>query len=302
MPVDIANTPEVLQPWRWLRQQLATAEDEGYFGPTSTIWRIHQEAVLGLGLARAVFLQLAHPWVAQGVADHSTFQHDPLDRLFATTAAAEFLVFGSRAQADASAARIRAVHARINGVLDEDVGRWRKGMRYSAEDPDALLWVLVTVLDTALVMYERSFGRLQDDVVEAYLADGARVGAMLGVPLEMVPANRASLQTYIHTALADGTVVVGHHAREIATALVRPHLAPVERIVSWPYRSLTYATAVTLLPEPLRSQYGPILRPRRRWMYRLGGRAGRALLNRLPNRWRRDPIAAAAIDRFEEAA
>src|SRR5947209_4485053 len=87
---------------QWLCRQADTAEDSGYFGPSSAIWKLHREAVLSLGLGRALLLQLAHPWVAQAAADHSTFQSEPIGRLVATVSAAELLVFGSRAQADAT--------------------------------------------------------------------------------------------------------------------------------------------------------------------------------------------------------
>src|SRR5919201_6803411 len=62
---------------RWLCQQLRTTEDWGYFGPTSTIWALHREACLGVGLGRALLLQLAHPWVAQAVVDHSAVRDRP---------------------------------------------------------------------------------------------------------------------------------------------------------------------------------------------------------------------------------
>jgi uncharacterized protein (DUF2236 family) len=283
--------------WGWLREELANAEDEGYFGPASAIWRVHREMVLGLGLGRALLMQLAHPWVAQAVSDHSTFRHAPLDRLFMTIAAAELLVFGSQAQANSVAAHIRAVHGRIKGTLDEDVGRWRRGTPYSAEDPDALLWVLVTSSDTALSIYQRCFGRLDDDMVRAYLEDAARVGAMVGVVPSSVPQDRLELERYIETMLADGTVAVGRHAHALAAALARPAVPWPERIISWPYRSATWSTTTMLLPAPLRAQYGPILDPRHPHLYRAGGLFGRSMLRRLSVRWRRDPIAGIAIDR-----
>ncbi len=66
------------------RDDIAAADDWGYFGPGSVIWRVNQEAAVGLGLGRALLLQLAHPFVAQAVADHSTFQDEAEERLAAT--------------------------------------------------------------------------------------------------------------------------------------------------------------------------------------------------------------------------
>src|SRR5437588_575670 len=98
---------------RWLCQQLRTTEDWGYFGPSSTMWALHREACLGVGLGRALLLQLAHPWVAQAVVDHSAVRDQPLDRLVRTVVAAELLVFGSCRQADAVAALERYMGAMI---------------------------------------------------------------------------------------------------------------------------------------------------------------------------------------------
>ena len=281
----------------WLCAQLATAEDAGHFGPSSALWQLNREAVLGLGLGRAVLMQLAHPWVAQAVVDHSPAADRPLDRLLTTATAAELLVFGSRAQADRAAARIRQVHQRVSGVLTEDVGRWSRGTPYRADDPEALLWVLVTVVDTALVLYEITFGRLPDATVARYLGEAARLGSMLGLPRERMPRDRDGLGRYLGMVLADGTIAVGGVARELAGALARPRFPAGTdrffRVYAW----LTVATAELLLPEVLREQYASVLPRRRPGLYRLAGRAGRALVRRMSVSARTDPLAAHAIRR-----
>jgi hypothetical protein len=50
---------------------LAPGEMEGVFGPDSLTWRIDREALTFLGAGRALLLQLAHPWVAAAIAEHS---------------------------------------------------------------------------------------------------------------------------------------------------------------------------------------------------------------------------------------
>ncbi len=279
---------------RRLRRQLATAEDAGYFGPRSAMWLLHREAILGLGLGRALLLQLAHPWVAQAVADHSPFQSQPLARLIGTITAAELLVFGSRAQADATANQLRRLHAPVRGALRETVGGWPAGTMYSAEDPDALRWVLLTLLDTSIRIYEAGFGALADQMVRSYLAEGARLGEMLDIPAAAVPADRAALDRYMAGMIANGTVSVGPAARRVARALLDARVlpGPAWRI----YRRLTRAAAAATLPAALRAQYGSIL-PRPTPLTRIGGRLGRLVLPRLPDRLRLDPLAATAIRR-----
>lgn len=284
---------------RWLREQLSMAEDVGYFGPSSAIWRIHQEGVLALGLGRALLLQLAHPWVAQAVTDHSTFQHEPVERLMGTVSAAELFVFGSRSHADAVAAHIREIHTRVQGTLSEDVGRWRRGTPYRADDPDALRWVLVTLIDTTLVIYDSCFGRLPDETVAAYASDAARLGSMLGLPPEMVPRDRSSLREYMRAMMSDGTVAVGTIARNVANALMWSRLPPPANTFFLPYRSACRALAATTLPAELRSQFSPVLELRHRYTWQVTGRIGRALLRRAPPTVRLDPIAATAIRRVE---
>ncbi|MDP9398691.1 MAG: oxygenase MpaB family protein, partial [Actinomycetota bacterium] len=58
--------------------------DPGLFGPASTAWSVLRERVVLLGGPAALLLQVAHPLVAAGVAEHSDFRADPLHRLRAT--------------------------------------------------------------------------------------------------------------------------------------------------------------------------------------------------------------------------
>jgi hypothetical protein len=59
---------------------LAPGEMEGVFGPDSLTWRIDREALTFLGAGRALLLQLAHPWVAAAIAEHSKTVDDPIGR------------------------------------------------------------------------------------------------------------------------------------------------------------------------------------------------------------------------------
>jgi uncharacterized protein (DUF2236 family) len=259
------------------------------------MWGLHREAALGFGLGRVLLLQLAHPWVAQAIKDHSAFREQPRDRLLATVIAAELLVFGDRAQADAAARRVRGVHGHITGVLPEEVGAWRAGTPYSADDPDALLWVLVTLLDTSIQVYEACLGRLPDETVRAYFQEGARLGEMLGVPADTVPKDRAGMARYIATMIGGGTVAVGPAAREVAVALLRARVAPGP---AWrAYSAVTHVMAAKTMPAALAAQYGPILTVHHPRLYRAGGLLGRLAWSRVPERIRVDPIAAIAVRR-----
>jgi uncharacterized protein (DUF2236 family) len=295
-----SDAPVDIQSWRRrIAEMLDWAEDEGYFGPASAMWQVNSEAVLGLGLGRAVLMQLAHPWVAQAIADSGSARTHPTRRLLGTMEAAEILVFGSRRQADEVAARIRAIHAHVRGTLDEDVGRWSRGTPYRADDPDALLWVLATLVDTALTVYTAALGRMPRQTEEGYIADSARLGALLGLDREPTWRDRASLGRYIRDRIADGTVCAGSHGRQLARELVDMSLSP-DANGWWRLSSASMlAVAERTMPRPLWEQLDLGVEHGLSRRYRGMGMVGRRLLRRLPTALRVDPITRMAMRRGE---
>src|SRR3954465_616000 len=80
-------------------QESAAGAAEGVFGRESTIWKVDREAAVFLGAGRALLLQLAHPWVATAIADHSSALTDPIGRFHRTFDVVFTMVFGSLEQA-----------------------------------------------------------------------------------------------------------------------------------------------------------------------------------------------------------
>jgi uncharacterized protein (DUF2236 family) len=130
-------------------QALACGASEGVFGPASLMWRVDREAAIFLGAGRALLLQLAHPWVAAAIAEHSRTLGDPIGRFHRTFATVFSMVFGSLDQALASSRRLHRRHAAIEGYLPTAVGPFAAGSRYRANDIAALRWVHATLADTA---------------------------------------------------------------------------------------------------------------------------------------------------------
>src|SRR5579875_1528741 len=71
----------------------------GIFGPGSMSWKVNREAAVFLGAGRAALLQLAHPWVAAALEQHSTLLTDPVTRFHNTFRIVYTMVFGSLGQA-----------------------------------------------------------------------------------------------------------------------------------------------------------------------------------------------------------
>src|SRR5512140_3565938 len=93
--------------------------DAGLYGPGTEAWRLNREAMLLLGAGpRALLLQLAHPLVAEGVAQHSDFRADPWSRLAATLRSYLRIVYASRAGAMAEISHLNRLHRSITGEVE----------------------------------------------------------------------------------------------------------------------------------------------------------------------------------------
>ena len=94
--------------------------DLGYFGPDSVSWQVHREVTVLFGGARALLLQSAHPLVVAGARQTGMFQRNPWKRLQRTLLLQYTLTFGTKAEADAAAERINAIHEPIHEPQDTD--------------------------------------------------------------------------------------------------------------------------------------------------------------------------------------
>src|SRR6201993_4041485 len=85
----------------------AAGSSSGIFGPRSVTWQVTREAAIFLGAGRALLLQLAHPWVAAAIEEHSDTLADPIRRFHRTFATVYTMVFGSLDQCLSAARRLQ---------------------------------------------------------------------------------------------------------------------------------------------------------------------------------------------------
>jgi uncharacterized protein (DUF2236 family) len=166
------------------------AQDLGYFGPHSVTWRLHADPVLWVGGLRALFLQALHPLAMAGVAQHSGFRGDPWGRLFRTADFIGVATYGTRAEADRAATRVRERHRRFTGVEPES------GTAYQAADPALLIWVHCCLVDSFLTTARRAGMRLTDADADRYVTEQVRSATLAGVPVELPPRTVAELDAY----------------------------------------------------------------------------------------------------------
>jgi len=267
------------------------AELRGLYGPGSEAWALNREAMLLLGAGpRALLLQLAHPQVAAGVADHSDFRTDPWARLRATLRSYLAIVYGTGSSARAEIRRLNALHRTITGPT------------YQARDPELSLWVHATLVDSTIVAADAWLEPLSRLRRRRYYAETLPIGRAFGIPSELLPADLEAFEAYLEAMLApDGAVRVGDLARQLADVVVRPPLGPLAPALAG-IPSSAYAwtlwPAIGLLPTSVRAAYGfrwsPLERTAAAWLVA----SWRAWRPWMPRSLRQMPQARAADRRF----
>jgi uncharacterized protein (DUF2236 family) len=298
-----------------LRPAPRPAADEALYGPGSAGWRYNREATLLLGAGpRALLLQVAHPLVAEGVAQHSDFRADPWGRLAATLRSYLRIVYGTPAAARAEVARLNRLHARVTGPVTDPDAAAAHGPRYRALDPALSLWVHATLIDSLLVANDRWATPLSAADRERFYAETRPVGRAFGVPDDVLPHDIDAFDAYVASMLAaGGPVHPSPIARELAPSILQPPLegvvagrvdallgpvAPAVRralgIVPQPAVDALLLPAVGLLPARTREEYGlrwgPVERAIDAWLVT----AWRFWMPRVPTSLRWFPQALAA--------
>ena len=224
----------------------------GIHGPDSPAWKMQREAVVFLGGGRAALLQLAHPFVAYGVDQHSKTRTDVIGRFQRTFMAVFAMTFGDLQEAFTAARRVHQVHTGIVGAIPEAIGSFPKGTRYAANDSDALMWVYATLVESVVTTTELVRGKVPAAEKEAYYRDTWAFARLFGIPDETLPPDWAAFQAYFDRTVASSTITVAPPARDMARFLFgRGPGQDQSRLAS-----LLELVTAGLLPEKVREQFG----------------------------------------------
>jgi uncharacterized protein (DUF2236 family) len=267
----------------------------GYFTDDSMLRRIHRERAIALSGPRALLMQAAHPLAVSGLLAHSDALEDPYARLARTAEVMHTIGFGRREDADRITRHVRAMHRRVRGTIKQDVGPYPAGTPYRADDPELLLWVLFTLVDSALVVYRKYVGRLDREEEAAYWEDYKVVGRLFGLRPRDLPDGLTELDDYRREMLEGDRLHVTPWARRRAREIVFE--PPVPLLVRPLVETANFIT-VALLPDRIRRQYGfspvPPVLVRRALVSGGAEYVKRALIPVLPSRLRYVPGEAAA--------
>ena len=216
----------------------------GLFGPNSVAWRVHGDVGgMMVGGIASLLLQMLHPAVLAGVWDHSNFRADMHGRLRRTAKFIARTTYGSRAEAEASIARVRAIHDHVTGTLPD-------GTPYAANDPAALAWVHVTETTSFLeawIRYAEPGMPVADQ--DRYFAEMAVVGEALGAA--PVPRSRAAALALI--AATRPALRADVRSREVARLVLNQRAATP---MTEPLQALTVRAGIDLLPSWARRLHG----------------------------------------------
>jgi uncharacterized protein (DUF2236 family) len=252
--------PDSLQRHRVAVRERLLHSDHVRAGPESITWKVNREMIVVAGWGRAILLQLAHPAVAAGVRDHSSFRGSmraSFRRLHSTVGAMLSLTFGDAEQMITAAAGINSIHDRVRGFVPPPpeprrASPGRAGEVYSAHDADLQRWVHATLLESIPLTYEMLLGPLTLRERDQYCSEAAIMEPLLGMPSGWLPRNSAQLDTYMREMLAGGSIVVTDTSRALARAV----LYPPRWHVAWPaFRAMQLLT-IGSLPPLIRQAYG----------------------------------------------
>jgi len=222
------------------------SDDFGYFGPDSVSWQVHKEVTVLFGGARALLMQAAHPLVIAGAGQTGMFERNPWKRLQRTLVLTYTLTFGTKAEADAAAAKINEVHTRINGTDPVT------GLHYDALDPNLLLFVHACLVDSALLFEERTVGALDDAGRQRFHEEQMLAAELCLVPRDLIPPTVPALRAWLSDFEDRGELLVTDNARKVAELFLNPPAEAEWRPVLRGVSRLAFAT----LPPLVREMYG----------------------------------------------
>jgi uncharacterized protein (DUF2236 family) len=202
-------------------ERAAIDPNGGILGLQSISWRINREAALFFGAGRAALMQLAHPWVATALEQHSSLMSRPIARFHSTFRIVFAMVFGSLQQAVGAARHLYTVHTYIRGALTEEVGAWPRGSAYEANDIAALRWVLATLIESAVMAYECVLPPLTDGELAAYFEESKTLAGLFGLPPSAMPRDWSGFRAYCREMESSDELGVSVGARAMARDLLR---------------------------------------------------------------------------------
>jgi uncharacterized protein (DUF2236 family) len=219
-------------------------------GPSSIAWRIFTTPVVPLiGGLRTLAIEALHPHAMRGVFDHSDYLQRPLGRLQRTATYVAATALGTVEEAERAGRLVRSIHKHVRGH-DPVTGR-----AYSADDPEAQVWVHLAQWYSYLVSHRIFVGDLTPEEEDRFVAEGVKVATLVGTPAEMVPSSVEEARVYFaevrpRLCVTDGAV------EAIAFVTGRRLPKTFQQAAVLPGTRLLGTAAIATIPRDLRRLMG----------------------------------------------
>jgi uncharacterized protein (DUF2236 family) len=223
---------------------VATDPETAYLPPGGIARRVHADLpTMLIGGVSALLLQSLHPLAMAGMANHSSYQEDPLGRLRRTATFVGTTTFGTVAEANAAIAQVKRVHRRVKGIAPD-------GRPYTADDPELVTFIHVAEVSSFLASARR-YGThpLTPELCDRYYREVEPVAFDLGAT--WVPRSADEVESYLLRIRP--SLYAGPQAREARDWLLR---GVAERPSERAAYSLVLAAAIGVLPRWARQELG----------------------------------------------
>jgi uncharacterized protein (DUF2236 family) len=212
-------------------------------------WRVMNNRIMWVAVVRALYLQALHPRVIRGTLQNAATITEPADawaRLRRTRKFIETRTFGTVAEAERAARRVRKIHQPLTGT-DPD------GTRYRVDEPELLLWVHCGEVASCADIARRS--RLPFSVadLDAFVAEQRRSAELIGAGRAAAPASMAELDAYYEEIRP--RLYACDEAKEALRLTFHPPVPDGNRVLKLglpPVSALAFST----LPRWARRMYG----------------------------------------------
>jgi uncharacterized protein (DUF2236 family) len=236
----------------------------GLFGPGSMMWEITRYIEPGgLATGRAILMHVSHPWIAQGITDHSKSRHNLLARGRETFSYALVMVYGSREQALAAARDVRGLHNKAMGHMPRDAGAFAKGSEYRANESEAMVWVHATMWESMMIAYELVNGPVSHDDKDRFYEETKLFAYLFGIPEAALPTDWDAMIRFCDDLRASDRMTITPEAKELVDFLYGHH-----GVLMWPVMSYNKLVTTANISQEMRDAYGFRWGPVRSVFYR----------------------------------
>lgn len=257
-------------------------------GPGSLLWHYAGDRRVAFSGLSAGLLQLMHPAIGAGVADHSDFFNDPWDRIVRSIPQIMGVIYDP--YPEEVGRRVRDRHRTIKGV--DDAGR-----RYSALSAETFWWAHATFQWSAELVADRfDAHRLTPSEREELYLDGVEWYRRYGVSTKPVPPDRAAFQAKWDRYLTD--VLEANRAADRAIDMALHRRADLAFLPGWTrvlqplvITPVLRLTTIGGLPPVVRRRFSIPWRPDEEIEYRVLQLAVRESWRNLPAALRYGPSA-----------